>query len=304
VTAMTAACDIDHTTQPAGVGYYGEPIVAPHVWVDGIGWYFFTGGLAGASAVTAFVADVAGLHGVAKHARRATMIGLVPSPALLIADLGRPTRFFNMLRVFKPTSPMNMGSWLLAAFGPAATGTWLLGEWGRATAWRRVLGGFAAVSGALVSTYTAVLVADTATPVWREARNELPFEFAASSTASAGAAITVLSAMTGAPDPVGLTLGVGGAIAEAGTGTIMTHRLGELSTYRSDPSARRFDRLAKVLSVGGAVGLFLSRRNRVGASIASTAILASSLCTRLAVLRAGTASARDPRAVLVQQERR
>jgi hypothetical protein len=302
VTAVAATADIDQT-QPAGAGYYGEPIVAPHVWVDGIGWYFFTGGLAGASAVTAFVADVVGLDGLAKHARRATMIGLVPSPALLIADLGRPARFFNMLRVFKPTSPMNMGSWLLAAFGPAATGSWLLGEWGRSGVWRRVLGGFAAVSGALVSTYTAVLVADTATPVWHEASNELPFEFAASSTASAGAAITALSAITGAPNPVGVALGVGGAVAEAGTGTVMTHRLGELSTYDSDPSARRFDRLAKVLSISGAVGLLAARRNRVGASIASAAILGSSLCTRLAVLRAGTASARDPRAVLLHQRR-
>jgi formate-dependent nitrite reductase membrane component NrfD len=300
---VTAVAAIDQTTDPAGAGYYGQPIVAPHVWIDGIGWYFFTGGLAGASAVTAFVADAVGLDAVAKQARRAMMIGLVPSPVLLIADLGRPARFVNMLRVFKPTSPMNMGSWLLAAFGPAATGSWLLGEWGRAGVWRRVLAGFAAVSGALVSTYTAVLVADTATPAWYEARNELPFDFAASSTASAGAVITALSAMSGSPDPIGVALGAGGAIAEAGAGTIMTHRLGELSTYRSDPSARRFDRLAKVLSVGGAVGLVVSRRNRVGASIASTAVLASSLCTRLAVLRAGTASAQDPRAVLVQQRR-
>jgi hypothetical protein len=302
VTSVAATTDIDQT-QAAGAGYYGEPIVAPHVWVDGIGWYFFTGGLAGASAVTAFVADVVGLDGLAKHARRATMIGLVPSPALLIADLGRPARFVNMLRVFRPTSPMNMGSWLLAAFGPAATGSWLLGERGRAGVWRRMLGGFAAVSGALVSTYTAVLVADTATPAWYEARNELPFEFAASSTASAGAAITVLSAMTGSPAPVGVALGIGGAVAEAGTGKFMTHRLGELSTYDSDPSARRFDRLAKILSIGGAVGLLAARRSRVGASIASTAILGSSLCTRLAVLRAGAASARDPRAVLLQQRR-
>ncbi|WTI72054.1 polysulfide reductase NrfD [Streptomyces sp. NBC_00728] len=42
------------------------------------------------------------------------------SAAALIHDLGRPGRFANMLRVFKPTSPMSMGSWLLSAYGPAA----------------------------------------------------------------------------------------------------------------------------------------------------------------------------------------
>ncbi len=299
---MTSGVALENST--TGDGYYGRPIVAPHVWEDAIGWYFFTGGLAGASAVTAFVADVVGLDGVARHARRAAMIGLVPSPALLIADLGEPARFANMLRVFKPTSPMNMGSWLLAGFAPAAAGAWLLGERGGRPLVRGAFGAFAAVTGALVTTYTAVLVADTATPAWHEARRELPFEFAASATASAGAAITALSALAGPPAAVGVALGAAGAVGEAGAATVMAHRLGPLSTYHSDPSARRFDRVAKVLAVGGAIGLFASRRSRIGASIASGAILAGSVCARLAVLRAGAASARDPKAVLIEQHRR
>ena len=50
----------------------------------------------------------------------------------LVHDLGRPARFLNMLRVFKPTSPMSVGVWILSAYAPAA-GAAALGEL-RATA--------------------------------------------------------------------------------------------------------------------------------------------------------------------------
>ncbi|MEP7045056.1 MAG: NrfD/PsrC family molybdoenzyme membrane anchor subunit, partial [Ilumatobacteraceae bacterium] len=112
------------TTPAAGdtTGYYGKPIVAAHAWKDYIAWYFFTGGLAGASSTIAAVADLAGRPTLARQARRAAMIGLLPSPLLLVADLGRPSRFAYMLRVLKPTSPMSVGSWLLAAYSPFAAG--------------------------------------------------------------------------------------------------------------------------------------------------------------------------------------
>ena len=40
----------------------------------------------------------------------------LPCAPLLIMDLGRPLRFLNMLRIFKPRSPMSMGAWCLSAF--------------------------------------------------------------------------------------------------------------------------------------------------------------------------------------------
>ncbi len=291
------------TGSSSTAGYYGQPIVAPHVWEDTIGWYFFTGGLAGASAVLASAADIAGKQRLATHARRAAMIGLVPSPLLLIADLGRPERFANMLRVVKPTSPMNIGSWLLAVFAPAAGGAWILGELGRLPTSTRMLGLVGAVTGAVVTTYTAVLVTNTATPAWHEAKGELPYVFAASAAGSAGATVTVLSAMSGRPDPIAVAVGAGGAVAEAIASTVMQRRLGDLSTYHSDAPTRRLDRLAKLLSIGGAVGLVAARQSRLRTSIAAAAVLTGSVCVRLAVLRAGTASASDPASVLRQQQR-
>jgi formate-dependent nitrite reductase membrane component NrfD len=286
----------------AEVGYYGKPIVRPHIWNDSIAWYFFTGGLAGASSVLAAAADLAGRPRLARHARRAAMIGLVPSPVFLIADLGRPARFYNMLRVFKPTSPMSVGSWLLGVYAPAAGGSWLLSEFGRFPRLARTLGITAGAIGPSIATYTAVLVADTATPVWHEGRRELPFVFASSSLASAGAATNLLAGLEGAGSPIAGRLAAMGVACELASVEIMTRRLGELDTYSTDPATHRFGTAAKVLSLSGAVGALVSRR-RLPTIVSSLAVLAGSVCERFAVVRAGTASASDPASVLTQQRR-
>jgi formate-dependent nitrite reductase membrane component NrfD len=42
---------------------------------------------------------------------------MILSPILLIWDLGRPERFYNMLRILKLRSPMSTQSWSVFAFG-------------------------------------------------------------------------------------------------------------------------------------------------------------------------------------------
>ncbi len=107
------------TASPSGgrPGYYGQPVVKPPVWTWEIPVYFFVGGLAGMSAVIALAAAVFDHVDVARAAMWLAAIGAVLSPILLILDLGRPHLFINMLRVFKPQSPMSMGAWILTAFG-------------------------------------------------------------------------------------------------------------------------------------------------------------------------------------------
>lgn len=291
---MTAAAPTADST----TGYYGKPIVAAHEWKDYIGWYFFTGGLAGASSTIAAVADLAGRSTLARHARRAAMIGLLPSPVLLIADLGRPSRFAYMLRVLKPTSPMSVGSWLLAAYSPFAASAAVTDFLDIAPRIRRGSTLVAGLVGPGIATYTGVLVADTATPAWHEAHRELPVLFAASAAASAGAATAVLAAMSGRPEPSSVRIGVAGAVAEVVTSTVMRRRLGDLDTYKSDPRARRLDRASRVLSLAGAAVLAGGRGRRSTSIVGGLAVAAGSACERLAVLRAGTASANDPRSVL------
>jgi formate-dependent nitrite reductase membrane component NrfD len=144
----------------------------------------------------AFGARLTGRPGLASIARLVGAAGAAVSPALLVMDLGRPSRFVNMLRVFKPTSAMSMGSWLLAAFAPAAVGSGVLGAAGVLPRLQHLAEGVAAGLGLPMCTYTAVLVSDSSIPVWHGARHALPFVFAGSAAASAGAMAALLAPAT------------------------------------------------------------------------------------------------------------
>ena len=157
------------------------------------------------------------------------------SPILLVADLGRPERFYNMLRVFKPSSPMSVGSWVLAVFapgrrrngGPRPAGLVPAAADGRRQRPRRC-------SGPVLATYTAVLFADTAVPVWHEAHRELPAVFAGSALASAGAA-AVIGLPTGSAGPARRAV-VDGRGRELGAVAAMERALGPLAApYRDGP---------------------------------------------------------------------
>ena len=102
--------------------YYGKPIIKAPVWRSpDVPGYLFLGGLAGASSVLAGFAARGRQPRSWPGRRRSARPGRSGCPAVaLVHDLGRPERFLNMLRVFKVTSPMSVGSWLLSAYGPAA----------------------------------------------------------------------------------------------------------------------------------------------------------------------------------------
>src|SRR5205814_5611211 len=88
----------------------GVPVIKEPVWKPEIPFYFYSGGLGGASAGLAALSELAGNRELARRAWVAALAGAGASPALLIADLGVPARFVNMLRMFKVSSPMSMGS--------------------------------------------------------------------------------------------------------------------------------------------------------------------------------------------------
>ncbi|HEY3764688.1 MAG TPA: NrfD/PsrC family molybdoenzyme membrane anchor subunit, partial [Gaiellales bacterium] len=204
-------------------GYYGRPIVKPPVWKDEIAWYLFTGGLAGGSSTLALAARLTGNDRLARSASVLAAGGLAASPILLVKDLGRPERFLNMFRVFKPSSPMNLGTWLLSAAGAAAGVAAGCELTGRAPRTRMAAQVAAGVMGPAVATYTAVLVSDTAVPVWHEARRELPLLFASGAGASAGAA-AVLVTPSAAAGPARRMM-LAGAVGELVNARVMEHRL-------------------------------------------------------------------------------
>ncbi len=284
--------------------YYGRPVLKEPTWKPEIPWYFFAGGLAGASSSLALVARLAGNDRLARRALLAALGGATVSPVLLISDLGRPDRFYNMLRVFKPTSPMSMGTWILTFFGPSAgiaAASNVLGVFPRLG---RFFEGVAALLGPALSTYTAVLVADTSIPVWHEARRELPLVFAASSAASAGASAMIVTPIEDAGPA--RRLAVGGALLELGAAQVMQRQLGELLAepyHQGEPG--RFDKLAKALSgLGAAVTAFAGRKRRSAAIVGGALILAGAACERWSVFRAGFLSARDPKYTVIPQRER
>jgi polysulfide reductase-like protein len=274
--------------------YYGRPILKEPVWTWEIPCYFFAGGMAGAAAPLALAAELRGDRGLARRAWLVALAGVGASPMLLISDLGRPERFHHMLRVFKPTSPMNVGSWILSAGGTAIA----LGAARSVLGWFPRMGrvaGATAVLGPALSTYTGVLVADTAIPVWHEARRELPWVFAAGSAMSAGAAVALVGG--GAP---ARRLAVAGAAGELAATTLMERRLGELGEPYHEGEAGRFETAGKALTAAGGLLMAATHRRRTGAAL----MLAGAFATRWSVYKAGFQSAANPRYVVEPQRAR
>jgi hypothetical protein len=285
-----------------GSGYYGRPILKAPVWKPYIPIYFFTGGLAGASATLALAAQLTGNRRLARSARLASAAGVAVSGPVLVLDLGRPGRLLNILRVVKPTSPMSVGSWVLAAFAPAAFGAAASDLTGRLPGLGRAATAGAGVLGPVVATYTAVLVADTAIPAWHDARRELPYLFAGSAMASAaGAALATTPVADAAP---ARRLAVLGAALEVSASRTMQHRLGEVAGPYTDGRAGRLAKAAEACSVSGAALATMAGLRRPAALAAGALLCAGSLLTRFSVVRAGFESAADPSATIDPQRRR
>ncbi|HEX5267009.1 MAG TPA: NrfD/PsrC family molybdoenzyme membrane anchor subunit [Acidimicrobiales bacterium] len=284
--------------------YYGLPVISQPVWKSrDIAGYFFLGGLAGASSTLALGAQLTGRPGLARSSRLAAAGAIGLSAAALVHDLGRPERFYNMLRVFKPTSPMSVGSWLLAAYGPmavTAAGT-------AATGLRPGLGTAASAGAALlgpaVASYTGVLVSDTAVPAWHEGHRHMPYLFA-SSAASAAGGLGLVAAPRRDNGPA-RRMGVAGAAGELALFRIMRQSMGRAGRAYTEGRAHRWTRRAETLTLAGLVGAAVgARRSRVAAALSGSALLAGSACTRWAVFEAGLQSARDPDDTVIPQRER
>jgi formate-dependent nitrite reductase membrane component NrfD len=282
--------------------YYGRPILKQPVWKPEIPFYFFTGGVGGTSAALALLARMRGNDVLARRAWLNAMAGIGASPPLLISDLGKSSRFFNMLRVFKVTSPMSVGSWLLTASGLATTiaAADELTPFVPAPAARaaRVA---AAVCGMPLTTYTAALVANTAVPVWHEARATLPFVFAASGATSAGAAALLTTPSEHAAPA--RRLAVAGAAATALALEVMERRLGDLAEPYETGAAGRLKRAAEALTLSGAAVVAGLGRRRPAAVAGGALLLAGAVCERWSIFRAGFQSAGDPKYTVGPQRR-
>lgn len=255
-------------TEPAAVSdtYYDLPVVKAAPWKWYVPAYFYAGGLGGAAATLALAAHDS------REARRLHWIASIAEgtgAALLIADLGKPQRFLNMMRVFRPTSPMNMGTWILS-LASASGGLALLKP-------NRALFAVSAVAGSMLSTYTGVLLGNTATPLWHQTRRALPVLFAASSAAS----LASLLELVGTPRRRYSMLAKTAEIASAAA---VEHIGGPV--LRDNKLWRR----SKWLGIASLAATALHRPRLAGVLGTVAAVMA-----RFAIVDAGKASANDPR---------
>jgi formate-dependent nitrite reductase membrane component NrfD len=285
----------------AAPSYYGHPIVKPHVWRWYIPAYLWIGGMAGAAAVACVSARMRGADRLATVEKHAALAGALAAPVLLIADLGRPERFVNMLRVVKVTSPMSIGSWILTTFGTAIGGSTAAELLGFARLSRALELAAGALGPALV-TYTAVLVADTATPVWHEAHEVLPFVFASSGIAGAGA----IGSTFAPPEETTSSrrLLVAGSLGLLIAGQVMERRLG---AFLAEPytvgRGGLLKRASDALSLLATALAVFGRTSRTTTRVAAACGVGAGVLERFAVLAAGKQSAEDPKYTVEPQQR-
>ena len=289
------------------------PFLKAPLWSWEVPVYLWAGGVAAGAASVALACDAAGDAGAAVIARRVALAAVAPCPVLLVADLGRPERFLNMLRIVKPRSPMSTGAWCLLGFSGAAAAA-VLADALRMRRAARAAGATTALLGAYFGSYTGVLLSCTAVPVWARSRAFLGPMFA-SSAAMTGAAATRLALLTrgGANDArtdgALQTIEHLSLVAHVALTSANRRQLGitgeALDSGRHGLVLRSAERalFAAVLAKLTVRALRGRRARDLVDTTASATYLAAALAVRIGWIEAGTASARDDAAAAAQGRR-
>src|SRR5215216_7615114 len=299
-----------------GRDYYGIPPIKEHTWTWEVPVYFWLGGIGAGAHVTSAIARALGNDNRAflRASRYTTLFTMILSPVLLIMDLGRPERFYNMLRIVKWRSPMSMGTWALTSFG-ALTGLVATSQ----AAEDGLLGGdnaLARLAGALparfisvlalpfgffVGAYTGVLIGATSIPMW--ARNVVLMgpTFLSSALSTGLSAISFVLHLGGWGERRTLEAlrraERAALVIEAGLIAASLIRMGKWGRPL-------FSKKLAPLFVGGTIlggilaplALLSGRASRPRGLLASVLVLLGGLAFRFAMIEGGRLSTRDPQA--------
>jgi formate-dependent nitrite reductase membrane component NrfD len=287
--------------------YYERPVLKQPVWIWAVPAYFFTGGVSGAAAVLGAAAQASGrgeLDGLISRCRWIAAAGAAVGTGLLVYDLGRPERFLNMLRVLRPSSPLNVGSWVVATAGPLTAGAALLsGARGTVGAVGDAAGYAAGAVGLPLAGYTAVLVSTTAVPVWSEIRRSLPGLFVASAATGAASLLQLLE-LNRREESIVRRFAVAGATADLAASLAVERAAGRVESVATplhEGLAGSLLKAAKTMTAGGLAINLLPGRARWKRMAAGLLGALGSAATKFGVFYAGQPSARDPRATFRQQ---
>jgi len=295
--------------------YKDVPILQPPTWNNDIAIYFFLGGVSSGAFVLGTLLDAAGTkeHRLARAAKFVSFGTMLLCPPFLIHDLGRRTRFHHMLRIFKPSSPMNLGSWVLTTHGLFAT---LVAMCQLAKAGKLPLIGpivravpeqFLTIGGVptalTLGGYTGVLIGTTSIPVW--STSPLLGGLFMASALSTGAAATVLAAaLTGEDDPRGQAAVAPFRIAAGCAEIALLGGYLVTSGEAVRPLLKGRELLlllgaiigtvaALVLEVRASANTRRSRPTRPASATGAALTLIGGACLRWAIVRAGHVSAAD-----------
>lgn len=283
--------------------YYGRQIVKTPVWKSpDVPLYLFLGGAAGSSSILAALADLTDRPTLVRVGRLTAGGGAILSVVALVHDLGRPERFLHMLRVFKVTSPLSVGTYILSPFSAAAGATAAVELLGWFPRLKRFGGVVSAIFGGPLATYTGVLLANTAVPSWHEFHTKLPFVFGGSAMAAGGGICMALTPV-GEAEPARKMAILGAGIELAVIrGIEGSDRIEAEPFHEGRPG--QFMRAAKGCTSAGLGLAVVAGRRRWGAVASGALLAAGSLLTRFGVFEAGIASTKDPKYIVVPQRAR
>jgi len=287
--------------------YYRLPMLKEPVWGWSIPAYFYVGGASGAAAVLSAAAQMGSpilLRKLIRKGRLLSLSGIALSTLLLIYDLGRKFRFMNMLRVFRPTSPMNMGSWILTSAGAFTTGALLYNGRNKFLKTMTNISGIGSgISGILLAGYTGVLLSYSAVPLWQEARKSLPLLFIASGISGASSSLELMRLKSRETSVVHI-FSTAGIVAEllaarALEEEIKNYKPVEDSLKKGNPG--KLWKAGRLMSLAALALSLLPGKSK--ARKAASAILegAGAVSMRFAIYKAGQVSSRDPKAIFELQ---
>lgn len=292
--------------------YTGVPILQKPSWNNEVAAYFYLGGISSGAYLLGALADLSGekWRSLAHTAHVVSFAAMVPCAPLLIDDLGKPSRFYHMMRLFKPSSPMNLGSWTLLVHSGFATllAAHALADWGKLPILgslakilpSRIVGAGGMLPAMTLGGYTGVLIGTTSVPVW-SISPVLGGLFMASALATGTSAVALASILSGRDTPaehvvlasISMAAGAselclaGGYLATSGRAAtpLLTGVDGALLLGAVTTSAT-----ALALELAGLRG---HTRQRVFSALAAGVTLAGGAMLRWAVIRAGHTSAGD-----------
>jgi hypothetical protein len=174
---MSQQGNIDPVTQPTMQGYAARPATNPPNWHTLVTLDVLFNNLSSGLFLAVALGELAmpaTFRPLTPVAYPVVLFWLLADLVCLVLDLGDPRRFHHMLRVWKPSSPMSLGTWCITAFSAPVAALAAMSLVAPVGAALQPIRGLLLVVGLVLAlgtaVYKGVLFSTTAQPGWSSAR--------------------------------------------------------------------------------------------------------------------------------------